>query len=254
MPGKKRVLVTGASGVIGTVLRHALGDTYELSGVDLKPIPGFDSLTADVTDLDAIQPAFAGVETVVHLAADPGTYIPWEVVYPNNFPATYNALEASRRAGVKRVILFSSNHATGMYEKDHPYSDIVAGRYEDLDPSTIPYLKTDMPVRPDGYYGIEKAFGEAAGRYYSDQYGLSIICLRIGNVNAQGRPLTVRHFAVMLSHRDLVQLVQKSIEAPNDLRFGIFYGVSNNKWRFWDITNSNQAIGYEPQDDAEQWR
>ena len=149
-----------------------------------------------------------------------------------------------------RVIFASSNHATGMYEKDHPYSAIVAGRYEGLDPTTIPYITTRMPIRPDGPYGIGKAFGEASGRYYSDEHGLSVICIRIGTVNKEPLPTNERRRATLLSHRDLVQLVSRCIDAPDDLRFSIFYGVSANKWRFWDIADSRSAIGYEPQDDA----
>ena len=250
----KRVLITGASGLIGGVLRGALAENHELSGVDRRPVTGLESLVADMTDLDAIQPAFDRVDVVVDLAAVPDFDIPWDTVYANNIPSTHNALEAARRAGVKRVIFASSNHVTGMYENDLPYSDIVAGRYEDLDPSTIPYITTEMPIRPDGPYGIAKAFGEAAGRYYSDQYGLSVICLRIGTLNRESRPLVARHFATLLTHGDLAQLVARCVDAPDDLGFAIFYGVSNNEWRFWDVGNPREAIGYEPQDSAEAWR
>ena len=254
MPEGKRVLITGASGLVGSVLRESLADRYEFSGVDLRPIDGFDSLTANMTDLDAIQPAFEGKDVVIDLAANPSQFSPWDVVYENNIPSTYNALEAARRAGVKRLIFASSNHATGMYENDHPYSAIVSGNYEEIDPLSIPYVTTDMPIRPDGSYGIAKAFGEATGRYFSDEYGLSVICLRIGTLNKESRPLNVRQFATLLTHRDLCHLVERCIEAPDDVKFAIFYGVSDNKWRFWDINNSQETIGYNPRDNAEQWR
>ena len=240
--------------MIGGILRDALAENYDLRGVDVQDIPGFDSLVADTTDLDAIQPVFDGVDTVIDLAAIAQEDTPWDDVHANNIPSTYNALEASRRAGVRRVIFASSNHATGMYEGDHPYSAIVAGRYEGLDPATIPYVDTGMPIRPDGPYGIAKAFGEAAGRHYSDRHGMSVICLRIGTLNRDSRPLIPRHFATLLSHRDLTHLVERCIEAPDDLRFRIFYGVSNNRWRFWNIADSERTIGYRPQDDAETWR
>ena len=168
--------------------------------------------------------------------------------------STYNALEAARRAGAKRVIFASSNHATGNYEFDEPYASIVAGEYDGLDAASFPRVTVDMPIRPDGPYGIGKAFGEAAGRYYSDHFGLSVICLRIGTLNREGKPQNARQFATLLSHRDLVQLVRRCIDAPDSVRFAIFYGVSNNTWRFWDISNSRELIGYEPEDDAEQWR
>ena len=250
----KRVLITGAAGLIGGVLRDALSDRYELSGIDVRPVAGMESAVADMRDLDAVHSAFEGVDTVIDLAAVVSEWSPWDEIYENNFPATHNAFEAGRRAGVKRVVFASSNHATGMYEGDEPYASIVAGRYGGLDPSKIPHLNTDMPIRPDGPYGIGKAFGEAVGRYYSDRHGLSVICLRIGTVNRENRPVIVRQFATLLSHADLTQLVGRCVEAPGDLRFAIFYGVSDNTWRFWDIGNSRDLVGYEPRDDAEQWR
>lgn len=254
MADKKRVLITGASGLIGSVLRDALSDTYELSGVDLNPVPGLDSLVADMTDLDAIAPAFVGKDVVIDLAANPSQHSPWDVIRDNNIPSTHNALEAARRGGVKRLIFASSNHATGMYENDHPYSAIVAGKYEGIDSAAIPQITTDMPIRPDGPYGIGKAFGEAAGRYYSDEFGLSVICLRIGTLNKESRPTGIRAFATLLTHGDLAHLVQQCIEAPDSVQFAILYGVSNNTWRFWDTIGGREAVGYEPKDNAERWR
>jgi uronate dehydrogenase len=250
----KKVLITGAAGLVGSVLRDGLKDDYELSGVDRVDIEGFECLVADTTDLDAVLPAYEGIDTVIDLASVPDDRTPWDIVHQNNLPSTYNALEASRRAGVKRMIFASSNHATGNYEDDHPYSAIVAGEYGGLGPDNIPYINTSMPVRPDGSYGIGKAFGEATGRHFSDRHGLSVICLRIGTLNRQSRPLSIRHFATLLTHRDLVHLVDRSIQAPPEIKFSIFYGVSNNKWRFWDISNSRDAIDYDPQDNAEEWR
>ena len=254
MAQRKKVLITGAAGLIGGILHDGLSDSYTVSGVDIRRSEGIDSLVADTSDIEAVLPAYQGVDTVIDLASVPDQHSPWEIVHENNLPSTYNALEASRRAGVKRVIFASSNHATGNYENDEPYASIVAGRYDGLDPADIPLVTVDMPIRPDGPYGIGKVFGEAAGRYFSDVHGLSVICLRIGTLNRDGRPLAPRQFATLLTHRDLVQLVRRCIDVPDTLRFGIFYGVSDNTWRFWDISNSRQLIGYEPQDNAEQWR
>ena len=250
----KRILITGISGLIGGILQQGLSDTYIVDGVDRRSLPEVDVTVADTTDLDAVRPAFEGVDTVIDLAAVPDMDTSWEVILGNNLPSTYNALEAARLAGVRRLVFASSNHVTGMYENDAPYSAIVAGMYEDLDPATLPRITSDMPIRPDGPYGIGKAFGEAAGRFYSDEHGLSVICLRIGTLNREGRPLMPRQFATLLSHGDLVRLARSCIEAPDAVRFGIFYGVSDNKWRFWDIDNAREAIGYQPEDNAEAWR
>ena len=254
MAERKRVLITGASGLIGTVLRDALADEYALSGVDLKPVPVLDSLVADMTDLDAILPAFEGVEVVIDLAANPDQDSSWETVRDNNIPSTYNALEAARRAGVKRLIFASSNHATGMYENDHPYSAIVRRRVRRHRARLHPAHHGRHAIRPDGPYGIGKTFGESAGRYYSDRFGLSVICLRIGTLNREGRPTSVRSFATLLTHGDLAQLVRRCIEAPDSVRFAVLYGVSDNTWRFWDIAAGREVVGYAPEDNAEDWR
>ena len=253
MPGKKRVLITGAAGLIGRALSVALGDDYVVSGLDVRPVSGSSSsiLVADMSGTGALDQAFEGKDVVIDLAAVTSHVTPWDAVYKNNIASTYNALEASRRAGVRRIIFASSNHVTGMYERQHPYSAIVAGRYEGLDRSAIPYITTSMPICPDSPYGISKAFGEAAGRYFSDEYGMSVICLRIGSFTGEGRPRSTRSFATLLTPRDQTQLVTRCIEAPDSIRFAVFYGVSDNTWRFWDISDAMEVVGYQPQDNAE---
>ena len=248
------ILITGISGLIGGILHQHLSDVYSIKGLDRLSLPDNNVVVADTTDLDSISPAFEGVHTVVDLAAVPDAYTPRDVILSNNIPSTYNVLEAARLGGVKRVIFASSNHVTGMYENDHPYSAIVAGEYQGLDPALIPKISTDMPIRPDGAYGIGKVFGEAAGRFYYDNYGLSVLCLRIGTLNREGRPLIPRHFATLLTHDDLVRLVCCCIEASINVGFDVFYGVSSNTWRFWDTGNALEAIGFRPEDNAEAWR
>lgn len=238
-------MITGARGLIGGILSEGLGGDHELAPVDVGS-------GVDMRDLGAAERAFRGAEVVVDLAAKPSTETPWQEVYANNLPATANALEAARRVGARRVVFASSNHVTGMYERDEPYARIVAGDYEGLDPATIPRIASAQPIRPDGPYGVGKAFGEAAGRFYADAYGLSVICLRIGTVNGEDRPRGPRERATLLTHRDLVHLVEACIAAPEDVGFAVFYGVSANTWRFWEIADAERAIGYRPLDDASQ--
>ena len=138
----------------------------------------------------------------------------------------------------------SSNHACGFSVKE---SDLVG---------------PDAPVRPDSLYGVSKVFGEALGRYYSDRFGLAVICLRIGLVRSRelgtffkailsgeradsvcpGEKLA----AMWISGRDMAQLIHRSLEA--DLRFGIFYGTSDNTPAIFDLSGAKQELGYEPQD------
>jgi len=176
------------------------------------------------------------------------------VVKDNNLAAAIGTLEAARRAGVARVVLASSNHVTGLYERDEPYASVLAGRYEGLDPEAVPRLHAHSPIRPDGFYAVGKSGAEAAARYYAEEYGLSVICLRIGTVNRDDRPRNPREYATLLTHRDLVQLVRRCLEAPHEVGFGVFYGVSRNTWRIWDIGEAAAVLGYEPLDDAESFR
>jgi nucleoside-diphosphate-sugar epimerase len=247
------VVITGAGGTIGGILREGLADAYGIRAIDDMPGPGID-LVADVRQLERMETAFAGANAVVDLAANPSVRTRWEEVRDNNLAATVATLEAARRAGVGRVVLASSNHVTGIYERDEPYASVLAGRYEGLDPETLPRIGADWPIRPDSFYAVGKCAGEAAGRYYCEAHGLSVICLRIGTVNRQDRPRNPREYATLLTYRDLVQLFRCCLEASPDLRFGVFYGVSRNTWRIWDIHDAASALGYEPLDDAERFR
>ena len=250
---REHVLVTGAAGTVGSILMEGLADEYAVHGLDFRRGPGVEHVV-DMTSPRPVERAFQGMHAVVDLAADPSVTASWKSVRENNIPATVTALEAAREAGVRRVVFASSNHVVGMYERDEPYASIVAGRYEGLDPNELPRLTALTPVRPDGPYGIGKAFGEAAARYYAEAFGLSVVCLRIGTVTRANRPGNPRQFATLLTHRDLVHLVRCCLRAPESVRFAVFYGVSANTWRFWDIDEARTAIGYAPVDDAETWR
>jgi nucleoside-diphosphate-sugar epimerase len=249
----QRLVITGASGLIGGILRAGLGDGYAIRGIDREGGDGVDA-AVDMTDAAAVRDAFAGAELIVDLAANPDQHGSWDSIRDNNIPATLNALEAAHEAGVRRVVFASSNHVTGMYEHDEPYASVVAGRYDGLEPGGFERITVSHPIRPDGPYGIGKALGEAAGRFYSDAHGLSVICLRIGTVSRQDRPRNVRELATLLTHRDLVHLVDRSLAAPESSGFATVYGVSANTWRIWDIEDARQLLGYEPADDAEAWR
>ena len=116
-----------------------------------------------------------------------------------------------------------------------------------------------MPVRPPNLYGATKAWGEALARFYADQRGLSIICLRFGAVAVSqgkveslpsGLPKNEAFFSIVLTYEDMVRLVVASLEAPDDLRFGIFHGVSDNRFKRLDISAAREVLGYKPEDDA----
>ena len=250
----ERIAITGAAGLIGTVLCQRLGERYELRTLDSSRRSGLLHRREDTRRLALTQAAFSGCQTVIDLAANGSSETGWREITEGNLPATLGSFEGARRAGVRRVILASSNHVTGLYERDEPYASICAGHYEGLEPAAIPKISSEFPIRPDGPYAVGKAAGEAAGRWYAEEHGLSVICLRIGTVYRDDRPKSQRGFATLLTHDDLLRLIGACIDAPLDVGFGVLYGVSANTWRYWDIEEGRRLVGYEALDDAEQWR
>ena len=262
MTGKRprRILVTGAAGVIGTAVREFLAGRYEFHALDRVPTSS-PSYVADITNLDAILPAFRGMDAVVHLAASPQVETPWEEILPNNLIGTYNVFEAARREGVPGVVFASSNHVIGMDELDG-----APELYELDDPRVFDHT---AEVRPDSLYGVSKLYGEALGRYYQERHGLRVHCLRIGAVRASDDPLDPavlasspalldlrteeerrqRMRAVWLSRRDCAQLIARCLEAEH-VPWAVVYGVSDNPRRFWDIEHARALLGYAPQDRA----
>src|SRR5829696_1690345 len=253
--GSRRVLVTGAEGTIGTAVREHLAQRYELVSLTLTP-QEFPSHVADVSDLEAIRPAFENVDAVVHLAASPAIETPWDDVLRNNIVGTYNVFEAARQAGVPRVVFASSNHVVGMYEVEG-----APAVYEVDDERSYDH---NAEIRPDSLYGVSKAYGEALGRLYMERHGLRVFCLRIGAVranddptlpssnplislDAEGRRNRLR--AVWLSRRDCAELIARCLEVE-DVSWAVVYGVSRNARRFWDLTYGRELLGWEPQDAA----
>lgn len=243
-----KVLITGVAGRIGTVLAERLGDRYELSGFDRRPSGLVPTTVGDLSDRSLLAGTLQGMTTVIHLAADPRPDASWEEVMADNIEGTQTLYELAVQADIERVIFASSNHVVGGYEEDEPYASIVKGDTEHLDPGSIPALDHRVPIRPDCPYGVSKAFGEAVARYHADQDGLSSICLRIGSVLGDDDPSrSSRIRATWLSHRDLAHLIECCIEV-DEARYEIVYGVSDNRWRFWDIEHARRTVGYQPRD------
>lgn len=259
----KRVLLTGAEGLIGTLLRERLATEYDWRFLTREPVAGLASTAADIADLEQIRPAFTGVDAVVQLAGYPTLDGDWDTILHNNIVGLRNVFEAARMAGVERVVYASSNHAVGMFEEDG-----LPGIYDPRTPGRA-FIDHTAPWRPDSLYGVSKSFGEALGRYYSERFGLTVLCLRIGSVlpddnpagprTAQAAPwlpLTTeqrywRMAATWLSHADTARLVDRALAAglPRG-HFDIFYGVSNNVGRFWDLGHAESTIGFRPHDRA----
>lgn len=246
----RRVLITGVSGLIGGILARHLRETggYEITALNRRPVEDFPCLQADIADLDAIRPAFDGIDTVVHMSAVTG-FADWGGNLSANIIGVRNVYEAARLAGVKRVVFGSSGAAIGGFSLVPPYDAIAEGRYDDV-PDEWTKIRHDQ-VRPLGIYGAAKAFGEALGRHYSDAYGLSVLCVRIGSVKVVDAPDNPHRVSYYLSHRDLLQMLVKCIEAPESLVYDIFMAVSDNRWTYYDLEHARDALGYEPLDSSE---
>ena len=250
---KNRIVVTGLSGNIRHILYAGLQGKWEISGVDIVESADLPVTLVDISDFYSIGDAFKEAYAVIHLAANAFAGAEWETIIGPNIIGTRNVFRAARESGVKKFIFASSNHVTGLYEKDEPYRSIVTGRYEDLSPSYIPQIDHTTPVRSDGYYGTSKLFGEALGRYYSDEYLMQVFCIRLGSVSRNNRPFDIRQYATFFTHADLVKLVEKCLENET-IKFCVFYGVSNNTWKFWDTSHIKDCLGWEPEENAEKFR
>jgi nucleoside-diphosphate-sugar epimerase len=240
------VLVTGMSGLIGRAVRQTLGHTYRLSALNRSRVEGVPCHQADIADLPAIEPAFRGVDVVVHLAAIATSRAPWEQILRANIVGTHNVFEAARRAGVRRIVYASSGAVVSAIEGEAPYAALVTGRASEVGPwRRLTHLD---PVRPAGLYGVSKVFGEALGRHYADAHGLSVICLRIGAVHAEDRPKSPRDLSVWCSQRDVVQAIDRAIRAPESLRWAVVFITSDNRWGYRDLEHARQTLGYAPLD------
>lgn len=230
-----RVLVTGAAGSIGRVLLPGLTDRgHEVVGLDRVPQPEGEDCrwyTVDCADPDAVAAVFAeeSLDAVVHLAGHPD-----EASLPDSLTShvttTAALLDAMVEHDVQRFVYASSNHAVGRTPRRE-------------------LLTTDARPRPDTFYGVGKVAAEAVMSLYVDRYGLDAVACRIGSFLAE--PETVRHLSTWLSHDDCVRMVEASLTATTP-GFAVLYGVSANTRGWWDL-EPGRALGYEPQDDAEEF-
>jgi uronate dehydrogenase len=229
----KTILITGAAGDVGTHLRRELADKYRLRLSDIRPIKtrvrDEKFVLGDIAKLPDMLRITKGVDAIVHLGGF-SVEGPWDAILRANIVGCYNAFEAARRNGVKRVLFASSNHATGFYKRDQKIDHRVL-------------------TKPDSRYGVSKAFGEQLGSLYADKYGLEVFCMRIGNVTVA--PPDKRRLSNWISPGDMARLVSVGIDHP-EIKFEIVYGVSDNRRSWYDNSNAYR-LGYRPQDDAERF-
>jgi NAD(P)-dependent dehydrogenase (short-subunit alcohol dehydrogenase family) len=236
-----RLLITGAGGNIGSVYaRHAAEHgRYELRLTDLSDDALAEvrevgeAVAADLGDLEALKRLCEGVDTVVHMAADPSPSATWDSLLDANIVGAYNTFVAAKAAGCRRVVYASSIHAVSGYPTDVQ-------------------VKTTEPVNPGDLYGVTKCFGEAMARYMAEQEGLEAIAVRIGafepDESAEG-DMGVEMLDYFVSQRDMCQLLDRCVDAEID-RFAIVHGLSDNYFKRLDLSDTRKLLGYEPQDDT----
>jgi nucleoside-diphosphate-sugar epimerase len=243
MGERMRVVITGARGMIGTILVNRLDPArFDLVAVGREE--------ADITVLPELRRAVDGAAAIVHLAAEARVRADWSDVVGPNLIGAYNVYEAARQAGVRRVVFASSNHAVGMYLHDDE-------RFADADRPEI--VSTAAPLRPDSLYGATKAWGEALGRLYAERHGLEVVCLRIGWVTHDDEPplpgtitepvdaeTRRRGRGMWLSHRDCAALVVASLTA--EVRWAVVHGVSDNRGRWLSLEEGRALLGWAPVD------
>ncbi len=264
------VLVTGAYGRVGTALLDHQGQKFEYTPFDLQGHPEMATIVGDVSEQGAIKRACEGMDGAVHLAGVPDVDARWNSVLKNNIIGTYNFLESCRKCRVETVVMASSNHVVGMYEEEHAPELYEKGYGLSLD--------HESPIRPDSYYGTSKAFLEVLGRYYveSYEYPKQVYALRIGSVrypkydhpysdaetgvedgrwereSDRYRREVQRMKATWQSRRDAASLIECCI-ADETATFEVFYGVSDNARRWFDINRPREVVGYRPKDSGEEW-
>lgn len=228
-----KLVLTGAAGRLGSYLREPLTEICdELVSSDLAEeigtlYPKERYQRADLSRLDEMEALLEGADMVVHFGAI-GDEAPFDDILASNIVGAYNVWEAAWRKGVRRVVYASSIHAVGMYPKTQA-------------------IGTDVPHRPDTFYGLAKCFAEDLGSLYWDKRQLESVCLRILSCAQVSNPRAVGSW---LSYGDLVRLVKRAIDTPVT-GFSVVYGVSNNDRAPVD-NSAARFLGYHPQDNAEE--
>jgi len=233
LAGVPTILITGAAGIIGTMLRPRLARpdrTLRLLDIaEMTAGPAEEVIRASVTDMDAMAAASRGCSAVIHLASISGESS-WDDILQLNIQGTYVAFEAAYRAGVPRVIFASSNHAVGFSPRE-----------------SFPVPDYAFPA-PDTYYGVAKVTGEALAGLYHYRYGLDTIAIRI--LTCSEKPPSARALSTWLSPDDAGRLFEACLTAP-DPGFRVVYGVSANTRGGWVSLREAEKLGYSAQDDAE---
>jgi uronate dehydrogenase len=231
----RRLLLTGAAGNLGRELRPRLKAYCQTLRLSHRKAfgaagPGEEIEIASLEDKAQVNALLKDVDAVVHMGGV-STEQPWEAILAGNIVGMVNLYEAARHHKTRRIVFASSNHVTGFYRQDQVVSP-------------------QDPVRPDGFYGLSKAFGENLAQLYWDKHGIETVSLRIGSSYIE--PKDRRMLATWMSFDDTERLIVAALTAPI-VGHSVIYGMSDNATVFWDNTSAKH-IGYRPQDSSDKHR
>lgn len=232
----RHVLITGAAGRVATILRQHWGDRYRLRLTDIAPVEDLAAHETyqrlDITQPDEFAAACEGIDTVLHLAADPSPRAEfYETLLPLNIIGGYNGFEAARQAGCRRIVFASSVNAV------LGYGSVEGGTAE-----------WSSPIFPQNVYGATKCWGEAVARVYADTHDLSCLCVRLHSPSFDQSSFADDAVAGGISPRDAANLFAACIDADDDVDFAIIHGVSRHKGGWFQVSSSDERIAFEPQD------
>lgn len=235
-PPFNRLLLTGAAGGLGKVLRERLQPftrVLRLSDIaEMEPArgPHEEVQRCDLADKQAVHALVEGVDAILHFGGVSVERSFEEILGPN-ICGVFHIYEAARRHGVKRVIFASSNHVVGFYKQDET-------------------IDGNCARRPDSYYGLSKSYGEDMASFYFDRYGIETVSVRIGSSFPE--PANRRMMSTWLSYDDLTQLLERALRTPN-VGHTVVYGMSDNTTVWWD-NHLAAHLGYQAKDSSEVFR
>jgi len=240
---KDKLIITGSKGRIGSVLCEHFKAKYEIIEIDRILTEKTNCFRLDIFDFETLKNAvelIGPAKCIIHLVTSPITNSGWNEILKNNIIGTRNIYECARLFNIPKIILASTGQITGVNKQSPPKQKqrFLSSK-----------ISVDSPVKPIDDYATSKVFAETLARQYYEQHGIHSICLRIGFFCKQETTSQIQNSylkSIWISHRDMIQLFDKSLQTNTG--FGIYFGVSKNKYRFFDLSKARKEIGFRPKD------
>ena len=236
-----KILVTGASGTIGSVLMKCLSGKHDVTGIDKVSSENVVSLDI-VNEQERLRELLKNIDVVIHLAWDTKEAGSAFVSVAENKIMGEIMYTLSLEQKIKKFILASSVHVSfGHINYRHP------GIVEEHNILHQKKITTQDNYFPLGVYGASKVYLEMLGKAYGEK-GLRVVAVRFGNVTDDN---SFGEYPFWLSHRDCCQFIEKCVEASNLPKHSVFFAISDNPCNPFDLSSTQPLLGYEPKDKSE---